>query len=258
MNRIANGFNLIKISWRILTSARVLLLLPLLMLVAVAAAAGIGGGAYLLLSGLSDSSALLFLALAVALLAFYTSIQVLNIFFTAAIVAGAAARVDGGHPSLNGSLAVAWAHRRTLLKWALVTSTVGLVCRFQRRAGDTVSTVVFGGIAVAWDAVTLLVVPVILAEDLNVTASVTRANDLFRLRWGEELTGIGVAYVLRLLVIPVLAIAVVLAFVNVSLGIAVGAIGAVILTVVGATLGGAFNAVLYRFATTGQPIQEFA
>jgi hypothetical protein len=125
-----------------------------------------------------------------------------------------------------------------------------------------VGQIVAGIIGGAWGIVTFLVVPVMVAEDINPFDAIKRSGQLLRQTWGEQIIGSGgISLVIFLLALP--------AAIPVLLGVAIastaGAIaGAVIavlylgvLFLVGSALNGIYRAALYLYATTGANPSQF-
>jgi hypothetical protein len=121
-----------------------------------------------------------------------------------------------------------------------------------------VTAIVGGLVQGAWNLVVFFAIPVIVAEDLSVIASLRRSLELFRRTWGEDFVGratIGgvgcLAYAAILVgagVLVAIGVAIesgVLVAVAIALGVML--IGAVAL-VTGA-VNGVFQASLYRYAT---------
>lgn len=111
----------------------------------------------------------------------------------------------------------------------------------------------------AWAVVTMLVVPVILFEDRGVFASVRRSAELARKRWGEGATGYGsIGIALAIVMIPFVLAGAGLTFVDPVLGVAAMVTVFVGLMFVASTLGGVFNAALYRYAVAGEASGPFS
>jgi len=197
-----------------------------------------------------------------ALAAFAAS--VVSIYFQAALVIGACERADGGNPTMRGVLAQAWTHKRRILSWAALTTTVGMAVRaLEQRFGAIGAILGFLG-GVAWAVASFLVVPIVVVEDLGPIDAVKRSAQLVRQTWGASLrTTLRFGFIQLALVLPTLIVGVI-GVVLVAKGTAAGeAVGVgLILAAVIALLATAMvfsaiatyaRALIYRYAT-GRPV----
>jgi hypothetical protein len=96
-----------------------------------------------------------------------------------AVVATAVLRAEGRPVSTREALRLAWARRRQLLAWALVSTLVGVLIRAIERMG-------LGGVLAAvtlnvgWAFATVFAAPVIIVEGTMPTATLRRSADLLR------------------------------------------------------------------------------
>jgi hypothetical protein len=150
---------------------------------------------------------------------------------------------------------VAVARRRlgAIAGWAALVASVNIVIRgLQERAGP-LADLLLGGLAVAWNLVTFLAVPVLTLEGTGPIETLKRSAHIFRERWGEQITGqvsIGGIVVLASL-IPV----VVLGLIGYAVGgagggvlIAIAVAVLVIAAIISTALSQIFAVALYRFA----------
>ncbi len=258
MGRFANTWRLTKTSWSLLKQDRELLWLPILSMasiVAILAAASVVGvvtgsfdtdqGA----EGISGSAAAL--GLVFAFLATATVV-----FFEGALVAGAHERMTGGDPTVRSAMSKAAARLPSLLGWALITMTVGLVLRFLRERLGWVGQMLTFLAEAAWGVATYLVVPAIIIDDYRSFAGVKQSMSLVRRTWGENLisqAGFGLlGFVLSL---PIVLVAVLIGAlvpgVGAIIGIVLGVVGVLTVVVVVSALGLYFKTALYEYATDG-------
>jgi hypothetical protein len=267
MGRIQSSIGLFKASWAVLRQDRELLLLPVISALAagltialfalpvlatvdfdaVDAAGDSTVGAGPLTAGL--------LALAYLVLAF------ISIFFNAALAHAANERMDGGDPTVGSALRGAASRTNRILPWAIVSATVSfIISQIQRRGGVFGSILGFLG-GMAWSAVTFLVLPILVIEDISVTEAVKRSTGLLRSAWGEGLAGhIGLGIISFLAMIPLAIVAAVgassgAAAVAIPL-VAIAIVGFVGVLIVTSALSIVFQTALYRFATS-QPTASF-
>lgn len=246
MERITRGFRLARSSLEVLRADRGLLLLPLLSFGAIAVVAGV------YLAGLFALGLLGGRTSPVAIVPLYFVAAFISIFSNAAVVATADLYLQGRTPTLGDGIHVATTKAGKLVRWSVLTTTVGLVLRALEERAGIVTRIVLGIIGMAWSVATFMVVPVLLFEDLSVTDSVKRSAHLFRQRWGEQLIGNG-SIGLAIMVVALIAVLPIGALFAISpiLGIPAAVVVFGGLMVTSAALSGIFNAALYRYATTG-------
>ncbi|MFO1532630.1 MAG: DUF6159 family protein, partial [Thermoplasmatota archaeon] len=138
MGRIANSWEIVKASARVVRQDKELLVLPVLSflasLVTLALVAGIGwkGG---ILPQVTDAAGhvkpLAFVLAGVV----YLGLAIVNIYFAAAVVAGAAQRLAGSDPTLGSCLGAASRRFGRLFAWAAITATVSVLLQVIRERG---------------------------------------------------------------------------------------------------------------------------
>jgi hypothetical protein len=257
LEHIRRSWELIKASWSVLRADKELVVYPL-----VSAVTGIVVAVVLFLAwtasgGLDRAEGdSLGVVDVVLFFVFYLVASAVVIFFNAALIAAANIRLEGGDPTLGDGFRIAIRRLPSILAWALITATVGLVLRMVAERGGAVGTVVsiIGGMA--WALVTYLVVPVLVIEGVGPIEALRRSAALLRQTWGEQIAGsFSIGLVIGLAFIVVLAVGgllvAVLAGVTAALGIAAGVVLVAVLvtlTLLGTALSGIFNIALYRFA----------
>ncbi len=257
-DRLRRSFYLVGASAQVLRQDKHLLLFPIIsavaMLLVLAAFAlplfglasidGIGkGGAY--------SAAFLF----------YIVQYFVIFYFNTALVGAVMIRLDGGSPSLGDGLAIANGRIGTILGYAVISATVGVILRaIQERVGF-IGRLIAGLLGAGWAVATFLVVPVIAAGGQGATGAIAESTALLKRTWGENLAGqVGLNVAFSLLYFFLAAGAAGLAFVIATTGAApvlyLLLAVVVVLAVLGcvlmhATLSGIYSAVLYRYAVGG-------
>jgi Family of unknown function (DUF6159) len=255
MGSIRRGFRLAGVSWRVVRQDKQLLWLPVFSFVCLAVVAVVFGIAAIGI-GLpkqSESVSPLLYALGFC---FYAVAAFVAIFFNAAVIGTAMKRLRGEPATIRDGLLLARRHLGKIFAWAVLTATVGMVLRvFEQKAGF-LGRLVLGAIGLAWNIITFFVVPVLLFENFGVSGSLRRSAQLFKDRWGEQLTGNAtIGLVLFLAGFAVAAVTALVWFLapvlaGVAVGVAIVAIG--VIAAFGTVLSGVFNAALYRYATTGE------
>ena len=165
MGRIANTWELAKVSWGVLRQDRELLVIPLLSFVSVLVVLGalLVPTLALLDTGSGDDTASPALALIGIVAALAMSI--ISVFFNGALVAGAHERMSGGDPTVGSAMNRAASRLAGLLPWALLTGTVGLVLQAVRDRAGFLGGIVVRLAGAAWEVVTFLVVPAIVIDE---------------------------------------------------------------------------------------------
>ena len=194
------------------------------------------------------------------LFCFYLVQYFVIFFFNTALVGAAMIRLDGGDPTVSDGLRIAGGKWRSILGYAAIAATVGLLLRALEQRAGFLGRIVIGFIGVAWTVATYLTVPVLVARDVGPIEAVKESANLLGRTWGETLVGqggIGLVFALANVALVLVAGALV-AFLAVqqlaALAVLVACVGVVALLVmalVQAALSGIYSAALYRFAVMG-------
>jgi hypothetical protein len=175
------------------------------------------------------------------------------VFFNVALVGVANSRLMGGNWTFRDGMELAWARKGTILQWALVAATVGMILRTLEERLGLIGRLVMRMIGIAWALACYFVVPVLAFEDLTPIAAIKRSSKLFRDTWGEKVIG-GLSFSLVSLVLMLPGFG--LWFVAIVLGGTKGLLAGfallilyvVLLSVMMSAVQGIFNAALYRYA----------
>lgn len=268
-DRMANGWELAKESFRVLRMDKELILFPLLS--GVCCLLVLASFAAPLLVTNTDLGALLDEQqdaqnplLYVVLFLFYFANYFVIVFFNSALVACAIIRFRGGDPTLGDGLRAALNRLPQILGWALVAATVGWILRAIESRSEKVGAVVTGLLGMAWTALTYFVVPVLVVEKAGPFQAVQRSAGILRQTWGEALSanwGIGFfTFLLSLLGIAPI-IAGMFAFeTSVLLGgalIATGVVWLLFIALISSALDAIVLGALYLYAADGTVPQHF-
>src|SRR5262245_51052899 len=187
------------------------------------------------------------------LYAFYAVTAFVGICCNAVVVAVAMERLAGRPATLADGWVVVQGRMGAVVRWALVSATVGILMRIiQERLGLVGAIATWIG-NVAWSLATFFVVPVLLFEPVDVRGAIRRSARVFKDRWGEQVTAeLTIGAGLGVLLIPVTVVGIML-FIAVSpiVGGAFIVVGFVALVVLAAALEQIFGAALYRYAVSG-------
>lgn len=249
MGRISRGWQLTKQSWATLRSDRSLAAFPVLA----------GLTALLLGAAFWAPSAVLFnddqnvLGVILAAIGLYV-VTFAGVFFNVALAAAAAQVMDGEDATVASGVAVARRHLGSIAGWAAMLMSVNVIIRALQERLGFVGDLILGGIAMAWNLVTFLAVPVITFENEGPVSTLKRSASIFRQRWGEQVTGqvaVGGLVVLAGLIPSAILVAIGIAVGEaVVLGITIGlaVIIMVVAIIISSALSQIFAVALYRFA----------
>ena len=174
------GGTLVSSAWGALRTDKELLGLPVLG--GVVALIAVAPVALLLLLVPADANWLYYVIGALA--AFVVAI--ISTFFAVALAAGAHERMNGGAPTFASCCAVAWNHKRGVIGWALLSTTVGLLLNLIQ---DKLKGV--GGFIVkligdlAWAVASFFAIPIIAANDVGPIDALKMSVNTFKARWSS-------------------------------------------------------------------------
>jgi hypothetical protein len=198
---------------------------------------------------------------------FYVVQYFVIFYFNAALVGAVMVRLDGGSPTLGDGLRIANSRIGTILGYAVISATIGVILRtIQERVGF-IGRLIAGLIGAGWAVATFLVVPVIVTSDRGATGAISESTALLKRTWGENVAGqVGMSAAFGLLYFAIIAGAAVLmvmlaamppAPVLFFLLVAVTVLALLGCMLVHATLTGIYSAVLYRYAAGGSDAPGF-
>jgi hypothetical protein len=174
-----------------------------------------------------------------------------------ALVGVANSRLGGGTWTMRDGLELAWARKGTILQWAMVAATVGVLLKTLEERLGLIGRIAMRIIGFAWALACYFVVPVLAFEDLSPIDAIKRSSKLFKETWGERVVG-GFSFSLVFFVLGLPAIGLLMA--SLLLGVMTRSPGVMLLgfllmmlyylllSVVSSSVQGIFNAALYRYA----------
>jgi hypothetical protein len=270
-DRLSRSWELVQASWGVLREDKELLLFPLISSIAMLAVVACFALPVIGIYGL-DGLGRAFdgrttLAQYTAAFLFYVVQYFVIFYFNAALVGAAMIRLDGGDPTLGDGLSIASSKAASILGYALIAATVGILLRaIQERVGF-LGKIVVGLLGAGWSLATFLVVPVLVTRDVDPIEAVKDSAMLLKRTWGENVIGqggIGVAFFFIHLAIFIVGIALIIgAAMTHSVPLIVVAVAALIVAVIAAALihsalSGIYSAALYRYATDNKATGGFA
>jgi riboflavin transporter FmnP len=249
---------LAKRSWQVLRSDRSLIWFPIVAAIASLGAAALIFGPAAALYSQDNSEAVLVVG---AIIGAYV-LTFIAVFFNTALAAAAAQSLAGRDTSMSDGIAAARGRMSTILQWALVQATVGLLLQaVESWVGDSLPGRILAGLVnFAWSAATFFVIPIIALEGLGPRDAFKRSVSVLRQRWGEGAVGtVSISGIVMLVVLlPVLAfggLGYTMLDSAEGFGIGLIVVAAAVLVagfVVAGTLNAIFRVALYQYATQEQ------
>jgi hypothetical protein len=262
MGKFSRSWELVKQSFAILRSDKQLMLFPVLsavtcLFVTIVIATG---GTFLLLPARAAALAAgerfnpnqspVFL---IGMFTLYVANYFVMVFFNVALVGVANSRLMGGSWTFRDGIALAWARKGTILQWALVAATVGMILRTIEERMGLIGRLIMRIIGIAWTLACYFVVPVLAFEDLTPISAVKRSAKLFRETWGEKVVGgFSLGLVSLVLLLPGFGLWFAAMILGGIKGLLIGTVLMILyfllLSVFMSAVQGVFNAALYRYA----------
>jgi hypothetical protein len=265
-DKLANGWELMKASGRVLRLDKELLIFPFLS--GLASLLVLGSFALpLFLSGAvtihEDAGQFTHNPLAYVLLfAFYFCNYFVIVFFNSALIACAIIRFNGGDPTLSDGLQAAVSRLPQILGWSLVSATVGFLLKMLESRSEKLGSFVSGLLGLAWSIATFFVVPVIVVEKVGPIDAIRRSGAILRRAWGESFVANQAIGFFVFLFALLAAVPAVLGFMSrvpafMIAGVAVTAVVMIVLAAVSAALHSILLAAIYIFAANGRVPDAF-
>ncbi len=262
--RLSNSWELVKASWAVLRADKELIVFPIVSMIGaiivtiVFAFPMAATGLFEALAG-GETTGSQVVSLALAFL-FYLVMYFVVIFCNTALMGAAMIRLNGGDPTLNDGFRIAFERTSTILGYALISATVGMILRAIAERG-ILGQIVSSITGFAWNVVTFLAVPVLVVENVGPIEAVKRSGALLRKTWGEQIIGnfsIGAIFVL--LALAVILVSVPLYIIAASLDsvalivmvVLLDVVVLVGLSLVSAALNGIYAMAVYRYAAGGE------
>ena len=262
MSTFSRSWNLVKAAWGVLRDDKELIIFPIVSAIAAILVTIAFAVPEFLLYSAGGNEVLGYVLLFLFYLVQYTVI----IFANSALVGAALIRLRGGNPTLCDGFQIAFSRFGTIVGYALIAATVGIILQALSRRG-ALGDIVRALIGLAWHLATYLVVPVLVVENVGPIAAVKRSASLLKRTWGEQIVGgAGMGLVFFLLFLLATALAGAGIFLGVSLNstalivacIVAGILAYIVLALLSSTLGSIYSAAVYRYAAEGEMSKQFA
>lgn len=267
-DRLSNGWDLAKQSWRVLMLDKELLLFPLLsgiscILVLASFVVPLWSTGYVETVMNEEVPADDVLSW-ILLFCFYTVNYFIIVFFNSALISCAIIRFRGGDPTVADGFRAAFKRLPVIFGWALVSATVGVILRVIESRSERAGQIVAALLGVGWSIATYFVVPVLVVENVGPIDAVKRSWSVIKKTWGESIGanfGIGFITFLGFLVclVPLVIGGALIGNGMAALGIvalAVGFIGLLLVSLISSALDAIILAALYLYAADREvPLQ---
>ena len=264
MSRLGRGWMFAKMSLGVIKRDKEILVFPLLSLVCMGiVVAGFLFGAHItgnLASFASSDFGAITSPLGIAsLFSGYFLLYLITIYFNVALVGCAMIRFEGGDPTVKDGFKTSNRNLKSILKWTLLTATVGVILRVIAKKFKGAGRIGTGIAGMAWSVATFFAVPVLVYERKSPLEIMRRSSDLFMRAWGEVVAGgLGIGVIFLLLgLVGVLPIVFTFVIGNLLIGFIVAIPYWLILVCVGSAADSALKAALYRYVTTGKVASGF-
>jgi hypothetical protein len=191
---------------------------------------------------------------------FYLVQYTVIFFFNSALVGAALVRLEGGDPTVSDGLGIAMSRLGSIVGYAALAATVGMVLQFISERVGVLGRIVTGLVGIAWTLATYLAVPVLVTQDVGPLDAVKKSAELFKGTWGEQVIGnFGIGAAVGLMAFSWTIVVFGLLWLGSSVvpgailpTLAVAVLGYVLLGLFASTLKGIYTAALYRYATHGE------
>jgi hypothetical protein len=266
--RLANSWEMIKASARVLQQDKELLVFPIISMIGVVLVTA-GFIFPFLFSGLFDSivSDRLQIGGFLVMLAYYIVQYTIIFFANTALVGAAMIRLKGGDPTVRDGIDIAMKNFSSILGYALIAATVGVILRSISERSNNLGRFVTSLIGTAWNIATYLVAPVLAVEGIGPVEAIKRSTALLKQTWGEQIAGnFGMGAITALVIFGIIltggtavygAVALDLGVIPIVLVAGFVLMLLVFVGLVSSTLNSIYTAAVYQYATTGQSGEFF-
>ena len=264
MGTLARSWDLLSDSFAILKSDKQLMWLPVISAIfSIFATVIICGSGYLFVVPVGPipqdqaSQKLLSQHMAPFIFLLYVALYSVSVYFNVALVSIAADRMEGGHATLSDGLQVAWDRKWSILQWALLSATLGMLLQMIERRASFLGRILTRGTALIWSLASFFIAPVLAAQNMGPMQALYHSSQIFKRQWGEQVAG-GFSFSLISMLLALLGALPPLMGVHrfgqtgLIVGFAIAIPYWLILSVAISAARGIFVAALYRYATEGR------
>ncbi|HEX7391918.1 MAG TPA: DUF6159 family protein [Thermoplasmata archaeon] len=264
MGRIGRGWQLTKMSLRVIRKDKELLIFPILSgLSALLILASFFIGAFSTVDLLEMSSNEFPWWFYAFFAVFYFVAFFIGVFFNVAVIGCATIRLNGGDPTVRDGLRIALENVKYILMWTLFAATIGLILRTIQQKAGIIGKFVIGAIGAAFTIASYFAVPVFVYEKVGPWKALKRSVSILTQTWGEAIVGnLGLGAIFTLLglvaLVPIILAVANMTVWSVIIGFGLAVVYLLVLCVVWSVAQSVLVAALYRYATTGKISEDFA
>ena len=189
-------------------------------------------------------------------LANYFVISYFNVAFASVVLN----HLDGGHATLNDGLQVAWTRKGSILQWAILASTVGVLLKMIGRR-SRLGRWIAGILGYTWRLGSYFAIPILALGDVGAGEALELSSRVLKQKWGEVVVAqFSFSLLFTVLAIPGSALFFLLGG---ALGQSLGFVGLVTmiywiwLSILIFSAEQVFIAALYRYATRSEVSKGF-
>jgi len=250
MGRLSRGWEMTKLSFKIIGMNKSLMLFPVISGIIIMMIISTFIIGFWFFPQMAEMPTWLWVIVGFLL---YIIMFFISYFFQAALVACAYETMDGKQPTLGFGISKAKARAFEIFKWAIISAIIGMILRAVESRFPLASRF----IGVAWSIGTYFVVPIIVFEGNGAWPSVKQSWQVLKNSWGETLVGnIAMGLIFFVLALPVILFFVLAGAVENVYMFGILIIAAVVYLVFIAILSNTVSTVmqtaLYRYVKTGQ------
>jgi hypothetical protein len=238
-DRLSNGWTLATNSFKVLKENKQLIVFPVLSSISLVFVMGSFILVFLGINGwpdnsLEDSSSGSNLSYYLYLFLFYLVNYFVVVFFNMALIHCTRLYFHGEEVSVNAGLRFSLSRIGAIFSWSVFAAIVGTILRIIQEESGIIGKIITGLIGIVWSIATFFVVPIIAYENLGPIAAFKRSSQMMKQKWGESLGatfsfGLIQFLAMIVLIIPCFIIG---STINLYLGIALGLMGAFIISAI--------------------------
>ncbi|MHA1720792.1 MAG: DUF6159 family protein [Promethearchaeota archaeon] len=203
----------------------------------------------------------------------YLGLALIATFFNVCVVFTVKTRFEGGNATLGSSFRFAFSKFHLIIAWSLLTATVGLLLyildQFAQslgNAGKIIVGIIRSIIAMAWNIVTIFVVPAMVYYGLKPKDAIKKSIDTLSKTWGESIVrhyGLGLIQFLLIVLGMVISIVIgiltypIMGIVGIFIAVGVLIIYILIVLLIFTVATSVYNTALFVYADTGRIPQGY-
>lgn len=250
--RISKGMEITRSSFEVLGKNKELLIFPILsgismLLIMASLFAGVLGWAGWNIENIPEPSRGMTYVFAFI---YYVINYFVVVFFNMALVHCTRLYYEGDEVTVRKGLEFSMSRIGTIFSWALLAATVGTILKAIQENAGIFGKIITGLIGLVWNVATFFVIPILAYEKTGPIDAVKRSAAIMKDKWGESLgSGFGMGIISFLAALCIIVVAVGLSFISPWIGIPVGVLALLLLSVVMSAAQTVFVSTVYQQVT---------